>query len=117
MTLPLDGLRALSASFLPDAASILRPLVVSDGDGSSVTWQQVATDVPCRLSPAGSSGSEAVGTSARVEAQNNWTVWVAALTDVAVVDRLLIDTRTFEILRVGARSYEVIRECLCREIT
>jgi head-tail adaptor len=114
---PVDFLRSLSDQFLPDTCSIQRATDTASGDGASRSWSDVATGVPCRVSPLASSSSEALGADASLQAVAQWTVWLPALQDVTVRDRVVYGSRTFEVARVGARSYEVSRELICREIT
>lgn len=114
--IPVEFLRGLSNSFLPDSCSILRNTPASSGDGPTDSWSTVAT-VACRLSPLASGTNTSVGGTGGIDEIAQWTVWLPAGTDVTVQDRLSIGSRTFEISRVGARSYEVTRECLCHEVT
>lgn len=114
--IPVDFLRSLSNQFLPDVCTISRYTETSTGDGTTQTWADVATGVACRVSPLASGASEALGADASLQAVAQWTIWLAAGTDVTVRDRIVFGSRTFEVARVGARSYEVIRECICREV-
>lgn len=116
LPVPVEFLRSLSNSALPDTCSISRLTETSTGDGTTQSWSNVATGVACRVSPLASGANEAIGADQSMTAVSQWTVWVAAGTDVTVRDRIVVGSRTFEVTRVGARSYEVIRECLCREI-
>lgn len=113
---PVDFLRSLSNQFLPDSCSISRLTETPSGDGTSSSWSTVAT-VACRVSPIGSGQNENLGADQSMQAVAQWAVWVPALTDVTVRDRLVVGSRTFEVTRVGARSYEAIRECLCLEVS
>ena len=114
--IPLDFLRSLSNQFLPDTCSFQRYTETSTGDGTTQTWTELATGVACRVSPLASSASEALGADASLQAVAQWTIWLEAETDVTVRDRVIFDSRTFEVARVGARSYEVSRELICREV-
>lgn len=114
---PVDFLRSLSNQFLPDLCSIQRYTESSTGDGTAQTWSDLATGVACRVSPLASGASEALGADASLQAVAQWTIWLPAGTDVTVKDRIVFGTRTFEVARVGARSYEAVRECICREVT
>jgi hypothetical protein len=118
VSIPLGGLRALaSGSFaLPDTCSIQRYTETSTGEGTAQTWANHLTGVACRVSPLASGASEMLGADASLQAVAQWTVWVPALTDVTVRDRVVYGSRTFEVARVGARSYEVARELICREV-
>lgn len=115
MAIPLGSLRSLSERFLPDTVSIERLTEVETGDGSTVTWASVGS-APCRVSPLGSSASERLGGGQALTSDTQWVVWVPFGTDVTVKDRLVALGRRFEVARVGVRSYEVIRECVCREL-
>lgn len=115
--IPLEFLRALQEEYLPDTCSISRATDTSTSDGLSQSWANVATGVSCRVSPLASSAAEALGASAGLEAVSLWTVWLPALTDVTTRDRIVYGARTFEVARVGARSYETARECICREVS
>lgn len=115
--IPVDFLRSLSDQFLPDVCSIQRGTDTVSGDGTSTAWADVATGVACRVSPLASGANEALGAGQAIQAVAQWTIWLPAGTAVTVKDRIIVGSRTFEVSRVGARSYEVSRECICREIT
>jgi head-tail adaptor len=119
----VGSLRARSAAFLPDTATISRYTETSTADGVVHTWQALG-DAACRVSPLASSGAESAGSTGGVlRAVSEWVVWLPALTDVTERDRLTVhgsdrtDERVFEVSRVGQRSYEVARECLCALVT
>ena len=120
---PMSWLRGISNAFLPDLASIARYTQTSTADGVVEDWQTVASGIPCRVSPRGVTANEAVGAGAALRALSAWAVWVPFGTDVDVRDRLTVlgadraDGRTFEVSRVGERSYEAARECLCELVT
>lgn len=113
---PVDFLRSLSNQYLPDVCSVQRYTETITGDGTSTIWADHLTGVACRVSPLASSASEALGADQSLQAVAQWTIWVPAGTDVTVRDRVIYDSRTFEVARVGARSYEVSRELICREV-
>lgn len=117
MSLPLAYLRTLQTTYLPDSCVIQRATDgTPTGDGTPATWGDLAT-VACRVSPLASGSNEAVGGAQALQAVNQWTIWLPALTDVTVEDRIVYGSRTFEIARVGARSYETVREVIAREVT
>ncbi len=116
MTIDLAGLRALSDRYLPDVCAISRNTPTQSGDGQTDSWANVATGVACRVSPLASSAQESLGGAEAMSAVAQWTIWLPAGTDVTVKDRIVVGSRTFEVARVGARSYEVSREVLCREV-
>ena len=117
MTVPVDYLRSLSNQFLPDTCTISRVTETPSGDGTSSSWSNVATGVACRVSPLASGANENLSADQSIAAVSQWTIWLPAGQDVTVKDRIVVQSRVFEVARVGNRSYEVIRECLCREIT
>lgn len=115
--IPVDFLRGIQAQYLPDTCTIQRVTETSTGDGVSSSWATHLAAVACRVSPLAASASEALGADSSLQAVAQWTVWLPALTDVTVEDRIVFQTRVFEVVRVGARSYETVRECICREVT
>lgn len=117
MSVPLGGLRALSSAFLTDTCSISRYVETNTADGITASWSDIALDVPCAVTPLGTGGGEQLEAGAQIAAVNRWTVSLPALTDVTVRDRLATGGRTFEVERVDARTFEVRRDCICREIT
>ena len=116
MTIPLEYLRSIQNAYLPDSCVIQRGTETSTGDGTSVVWADLAT-VACRVSPLASGANEMLAGGAAIAAVNQWTIWLPALTDVTVKDRIVYSGRTFELSRVGARSYETVREVIAREIS
>jgi hypothetical protein len=116
VAVPLSFLRSLSNQFLPDSCDVVRGANTSTGDGTSVVWTAVATGVACRVSPSGAGATESTGASGGIQDVAGWTIWLPALTDVRVTDRIVFGPRTFEVSRVGARSYEAVRELLCEEV-
>jgi head-tail adaptor len=114
--IPVDFLRSLSNQFLPDLCTIQRYTETSTGDGTSQSWSTLASGVACRVSPLASGANEALGADQSMQAVSQWTIWLPALQDVTVKDRIVVGSRQFEVSRVGDRSYEVSRECLCREV-
>lgn len=114
---PVAFLRSLSDQFLPDSCTIQRYAETVTGDGTSQSWATLASGVACRVSPLASGASEALGADQSLQAVAQWTIWLPAGQDVTVRDRIAYQGRTFEVARVGARSYEVTRECICREVT
>lgn len=114
MSIPLDALRRTSLLFLPQRCSVQRYTETNTPDGVEHAWTNIASGVPCRVSPRARTALERAAEGVE-RAVSEWTVWLPAGTDVTVRDRLAIDPpdgRTFEAERVGTRSYEVAREIL-----
>jgi head-tail adaptor len=115
-TMPLAGLRELTAQFRPDTAVIQRATDTSTGDGTSQVWATVAT-VSCRVSRIGSGGSEGVGAGAGIQAIGQRRIKVPALTDVTAKDRIVISGTTYEVVDVPTISYETERTVIAREVS
>jgi len=116
----LDFLRTVSETFLGDQAAISRYTETNGPDGVVQSWTTIASGIACRVSPTGASGAEDQAAGGGIQATSDWTVWLPALTDVTERDRITVtgadraDGRVFEVSRVGQRTYEAVRECLCR---
>lgn len=120
MTIPLDSLRGLQGRFLPSLAAVARYTETATADGTEQTWSMIASNVPCRVSPLAAAAIEALAGAGGITAVSQWTIWLPAATDVTERDRITVappDSRTFEVSRVGIRSYETARECICRLVT
>ena len=116
VTVPVDFLRDVQAQFRPDVCTIQRYTETSTGDGTTQTWSDLATGVACRVSPLASGAGEALGADASLQAVAQWTIRLPPGQDVTGKDRIVYGTRTFDVARVGARSYETDRELICREV-
>lgn len=116
MSVPVDFLRSLQGQYLPDTCVIQRYTSASTGEGTTQTWADHLTGVACRVTPLASGATESLGADQSLRAVAQWVIWVPAETDVTVRDRVVYGSRTFEVARVGARSYETVRELVCREI-
>lgn len=118
LTLPLAALRGYAEMALPDTCTVTRPDRVSDGEGGFITspppWPTIAT-VACRVSPLGNAANEIeAGEAVRAIAQ--YVVHLPAGTDVTSDDRLVVGSRTFQVIEPIRRSYEVIRRVIAREV-
>ena len=115
--IPLDFLRSLQSQYLPDTCTIQRLSEASSGDGNAESYSTLASGVACRVSPLASGANEALGSGQAVRAVGDWTVWLPYGQDVRTSDRIVYGSRRFEVQRVGARSYETVRETICSEVT
>lgn len=108
------------ASLLPDRATIQRPIVVANtSGGQTTTYPDLATNVPCRLSPVG--GGEDVTTGRRggdrIADQSTALVTFAAGTDVTEADRVLVAGLTLDVTLVRLRGqWELTKRCEAREV-
>ena len=116
MTIPLEFLRDLTASFRPDTAVIQRATDTSTGDGTSQVWATVAT-VSCRVSRIGIGASESLGGGASIQSSGGRRIKLPALTDVTPRDRIVVSGVTYEVVDVPAISYEAERTVIAREVT
>lgn len=122
----IGWMQAQIVESLPDAAVIERQTRVSDAmGGASVSWVSVdqgiplllagGDAVPCRVSPAGFAPDERL-IAERLQGDLAWTLTLPAGTDVTEKDRIMVGTRTFEVIGVLApRSWEVSRRVVCVE--
>lgn len=117
LRLPLAGLRDLVEGTLPETCTIQRYTETVTGDGTQQSWADLATAVPCRVSPTGRLSGETLGPADSIQAVGRWSISLLTGQDVTVRDRIVVGARTFEVADVVARSYEVVRVALCREIT
>lgn len=124
VSLPMDWLRSLAAGFRPDTAAIQRYVETNTPDGVTHDWQTIATGIPCRVSRRPRAGNEGVaGAEGLSLAVSPWHVYLPFDTDVTERDRLTVtgsdrtDGRTFEIVTVGEKTYEVERRCECMLVT
>ncbi len=119
--------RLRSGVLFDQTAEIQRPVTIGDGlGGQTTTWETVAT-VPCRVVPGGTQPRDSVGgevaagpwmASPRVSTIQTWVVSVPVDTDIRPQDRLIVDTRAFEVVApLGPRSDEVRTRVACVEIT
>jgi hypothetical protein len=122
--LPLKMLQDLAETFLPDMATVQRYTETSTSDGVGQAWTDLASGVPCRVSPRGTRAEEGLGAGgAVVRAISPWIVTLPAYTDVTERDRIVVtgsdrtDGRTFECQRIDQRSYESQRLCECELLT
>jgi hypothetical protein len=113
----LDWLRGLQDANLPDACDISRYTETNTADGVTQGWATVSTGIPCRISSRTLAATEGTGAGAQTRALSDWLVWLPALTDVTVKDRLVVGARTFEVERVAGESLETARACSCSEVT
>lgn len=115
----LDSMRATLNASLPDLATIQRPARTADGHGGhSTTWNTLAASVPCRLGPRGNArGDESISGSA-VGSRAFYLVTFSAGRDVTPKDRILIGSRTLEVIEVLDRndSWEISRRVSCSEV-
>ena len=115
-TSDLAAMRTTLEVSLPESVGIGRRSQASDGAGGYTdTWSTVAS-VAGRVSPGGLTPQERA-IAERLVGVQTWTITLPALTDVRAADRLIVGSRTLEVVGVLApRSYELCTRCVCVEI-
>lgn len=114
----LATMRATAAAALPDTCTIQRDTPTADGmGGQTSSWANAATNVPCRYSPDQvADGERELG--GKITAVNGWRFTFAYDADVRPADRIVADSRTFEVLSVdGDRSWQLALVVRCIEMT
>lgn len=106
----IAAMRATATASLPETIEVQRPTRVPDGaGGETLTYGNVAT-CPARLAPAG--GEDEREFAGRVAGRSLWRITLPAEADVRLDDRVVVVGRTFEVLGVRARSFELCRVVL-----
>lgn len=106
----LAGMRATAAQAFPDACTIERKTVVSDGGGGQTeTWAPLAAGVACRISPlkggeATSGTSDGASAGDRALDETTHVVTMANGQDITEADRIVIGARSYEVLLVRQRG-------------
>lgn len=119
MSIPLGGLRAVALRALTQTCAVRRYTQTNTPDGVEEGWANIQTGVACLVAPRAATAAENVGEAAS-RAVSEWTIWLPYGTDITRLDRLVIDLpdgRTFEAVRVGIRTNEVMREVLSVLVT
>jgi head-tail adaptor len=111
----LDAMRAAQETLLPTACTISRRTLTAVGDGTyTETWATTSTTV-CRDVPT--SGRE-LDIASRLTTQMARTVTLPHDAAVRSEDRIVIGTRTLEVLAIlSSGSWETARRVLCAEVT
>lgn len=115
----LASMRATTEEFLPDTCSISRATPSSDSMGGfTSSWANVATSVPCRYSPTLPSTSSEQDVSGKLTSETDWVVTLPYDQDVLVTDRIVIGSRTLEVVNLDVpRSWQVTKRVSCKELT
>jgi len=112
----LTELRREAERFLPDVCVLERKTTARDEQGYEVeTWATLST-VACRVADSGLSPTERL-IADQLRATVSVVVTLPALTAIDEEDRITTGGRTLEAVHVGVRSNEIIRRCLCSEVS
>lgn len=101
----LARLRATQVTALPDTCTIQTATETKDAVGQVVrTWAAAAEDVACRLAQLRADERQA---GERTSAVTEWVLTVAHDQAITTGQRVVVDTRTFEVVGVNtAESWE-----------
>ena len=111
----LTAMRSEQSGTLPGTAVISRNSPTSDGMGGwTDAWAAVGT-VLGRLAPASASGAERM-VADRITGEDAWVITLPQGTDVTERDRVVIDSRTFEVVTPLAHSWETARRVVATEV-
>lgn len=96
----LTAMRTVEESVMSGTAIISRYALTADGMGGySEAWTNVGT-VACDLWPIGQRGERERVTGAQMTQDVDWFITVPHDTEVTAKDRIVIDSRTFEVVFV-----------------
>jgi head-tail adaptor len=114
-TSDLLAMREVQSAVLLETATVQRQSPTSDGAGGATeSWATVAS-VACRVGVSSSSSQERA-LAERVTNVSTWTLTLPVGTDVRVGDRLVVGTRTFEVLAVLSHSLVTALRVVCVEV-
>jgi head-tail adaptor len=100
----ITQMRETQAAALPDQCTIQRKSDPADSrGGQTVSYSDHATGVNCRLGRNAQSARPGVRGD-RTETPIPWVVTFAYNQDVQMTDRIVIDSRTFEVMSVEAHT-------------
>lgn len=100
----------------PDTVTISRPSSVSSGAGQTITWTDQAS-YACSVRPSPQQPDEAEF-GGRLAGRVPWDITIPGVADVRRNDRLIVGTRTFDVLAVRApESWQVRTVSVCVEIS
>lgn len=113
----LVAARADLATMLPDTCAIQRKTVGSDGGGGQTEiWPDLATGMPCRVTPAVAIRLGSTVAGDRLDSTTTHVITLAAGTDIRAGDRIVVSGVAYGVLVVGdggqwemARHVEVRR--------
>ena len=111
----LSAMRTVQNETLPGTAVISRNSPTSDGMGGwTDAWAAVGT-VDGRVAPASESGAERL-VAERITAEDAWVITLPHDTDVTARDRIVIDSRTFEVVAPLPHSWTTALRVVATEV-
>ncbi len=110
----LAALRATQEAALPDTAAIRRITRTSDGAGGHTESEATVTTVACRMAQIGN-GSERM-IAERLSLAESVIVTMPYGTDARLVDRLLINGVTWEVVAIMERSWSTAMRVIAARV-
>lgn len=111
--IPTGFLQDLAEQFLPETATISRATETVTSGGVTQTWATVAT-VAARISQPQTPAERTIAEGIRSTTAIRITLPVG--TSVTPKDRIVIGSRTFEVVGVPAVSYPATLNAICAEV-
>lgn len=110
----LASIRADEQTAMPSTCTISRNTPSSDSQGGdTAVWTDIATGVPCRLSPLFPRGAVEATTGERTLAEFRFLLTLPAGTDIEAKDRVTVtgaaDGGPHEVIGVTDRTPELVR--------
>lgn len=111
----LAAMQEMQETALPDTCTISRATLTTDNaGGATLSWADVATDVPCRAGPP-SSRWERIAAE-KVQAVNVQIFTLPHDTDVRPADRIVWSGETFEVQPGEVGSWPTALRVMCTEV-
>lgn len=110
----LQGMRATQGLTLVESCTIVRRTLVSDGAGGQ-TATEASTASLCRLAPSNNQPQDRVVAGSQQDGVL-WRITLPAGAEVTASDRIVVGSRTFEVMGVyGPHSAITALVCVCVE--
>lgn len=108
-TQELADMRSVADNFLPDTCTIQTKTTTAGAMGGIVeVYANTYTGVLCRIDPSGGGGESVVNFT--IEGQSTWMLNIPYDQAIAITDRVIHDSKTYEVMRVvDTNSYRTIR--------
>ena len=105
----LTDMRSVADDFLPDTCTIqVKTTTAGAMGGISETFANTYTSVKCRIDPSGGGGETVINFT--VEGKSTWMLNIPYDQAIAIENRVIHDSKTYEVIRViDTNSYVTIR--------
>jgi hypothetical protein len=111
----LDFMAKRELGEFDQTCTIQRAAIANGAQGPVTTWTQRATGVHCSLFETPRIPRE-IEEAGSVKSLTLWQINLPALQTVAVTDRIVIGSRTFEVEQIVGASFPTIVVCLATEV-